>query len=540
MFYYPPLRPVPDRTRRPQRVRIAVTQLGFWSIAQDNPDHLALVDPDEQLVTAGELLASCNQVVHGLRELGLQPGDAVAMLLPNGIEVFELYLAVLQAGFYLVPINWHLVGPEIAYIVHHCEAQAFVADARFAEHAKAAADEIGFPEAGRLAANGEIPSFRSYEEFKAAQPTDLPADRTTGLVMNYTSGTTGRPKGVRRKLPGVPPEEQAVGFAGMLFMFKLAPFDDNVHICGSPLYHTAVLVFAGGAIHMGQTVVLMDKWTPEGMLYLIDKYKVTNTHMVPTQFVRLLGLPDDVRAKYDVSSLRHMVHAAAPCPVDVKRRMLEWWGPVIYEYYAASEGGGTLVTPEEWLRYPGTVGRAWPSSEIRVLDDAGNPCPVDTPGTVYMALGAADFKYHKDDEKTAANRRDGFFTVCDIGYLNSEGYLFLCDRKIDMIISGGVNIYPTEVESQLLTHPKVADVAVFGIPHEDWGEEVKAVIEPAPGVAAGPELAAEILAWCGEHIARYKAPRSVDFVESMPRDPNGKLYKRKLRDPYWQGRERAI
>ena len=297
MFYYPPLRPVPDRTRRPQRVRIAVTQLGFWSIAQDNPDHLALVDPDEQLVTAGELLASCNQVVHGLRELGLQPGDAVAMLLPNGIEVFELYLAVLQAGFYLVPINWHLVGPEIAYIVQDCEAKAFIADARFAEHAKAAADEIGFPEAGRLAANGEIPSFRSYEEFKAAQPTDLPADRTTGLVMNYTSGTTGRPKGVRRKLPGVPPEEQAVGFAGMLFMFKLAPFDDNVHICGSPLYHTAVLVFAGGAIHMGQTVVLMDKWTPEGMLYLIDKYKVTNTHMVPTQFVRLLGLPDDVRAK---------------------------------------------------------------------------------------------------------------------------------------------------------------------------------------------------------------------------------------------------
>jgi len=286
--------------------------------------------------------------------------------------------------------------------------------------------------------------------------------------------------------------------------------------------------------------VLMDKWTPELCLQAIERYRVTTSHMVPTQFHRLLALPEDVKRKYDLSSLRHMVHAAAPCPVDVKRRMLEWWGPVIYEYYAASEGGGTLVTPEEWLRYPGTVGRAWPSSEIRIYDDAGTACAVDAPGTVYMALGAADFKYHKDDGKTAANRRDGFFTVGDIGYLNAEGYLFLCDRKIDMIISGGVNIYPTEVESQLLTHPKIADAAVFGIPHDDWGEEVKAVVEPAPGVTAGPALAEEILAWCGEHIARYKAPRSIDFVEAMPRDPNGKLYKRKLRDPYWVGRERAI
>jgi long-chain acyl-CoA synthetase len=251
-------------------------------------------------------------------------------------------------------------------------------------------------------------------------------------------------------------------------------------------------------------------------------------------------LPDEVKARYDVSSLRHVIHAAAPCPVDVKRRMLQWWGPVIYEYYAASEGGGTLVTPGEWLQYPGTVGRAWPMSEIRILDEDGTDCPAGQPGTVYMKLGAADFEYHKDKAKTDANRRDGFFTVGDVGYLNDAGYLFLCDRKIDMIIAGGVNIYPSEVEAALLTHPKVGDVAVFGIPNDDWGEEVKAVIELADGVAPSPQLADEILAFCQRTLAKYKCPRSIDFIEAMPRDPNGKLYKRKLRDPYWEGRERRI
>ncbi|MFM8302847.1 MAG: acyl-CoA synthetase [Actinomycetota bacterium] len=517
-----------------------MTQLGFWPIAQADPDHLALVDPDERLVTAGELLASCNQVVHGLRELGLEPGDAVAMLLPNGVEVFELYLAVLQAGFYLVPINWHLVGPEIAYIVADCEAKAFVAHARFADSATAAADEIGFTAAGRFAVGGAIAGFRSYEDMKAAQPTESPSDRTTGAVMNYTSGTTGRPKGVRRALPGVPPEDQAVGFAGMLFMFRLQPFDDNVHICGSPLYHTAVLVFAGGAIHAGHTVVIMDKWSPEEMLRMIDKYDVTNTHMVPTQFVRLLGLPEDVRAKYDMSSLRHMVHAAAPCPPEVKRQMIEWWGPVIDEYYAASEGGGTIVFADEWLEHPGTVGRAWATSEIVILDEDDNELPAGQIGTVYMHMRTGDFEYFKDKEKTDHSRRGRFFTVGDVGYLDEDGWLFLSDRKTDMIISGGANIYPAEIESVLIMHPKVADVAVFGIPHPDWGEEVKAVVEPIDGVDGGPDLEAEILAWSGDKLAKYKTPRTIDFVGELPRDPNGKLYKRRLRDPYWEGHERAI
>jgi long-chain acyl-CoA synthetase len=514
-------------------------ELGFWAIATEDPEHLAVVGADGREVHAGELLASCNQLVHGLRDLGLQTGDAVAMVLPNSVEVFELYLAVLQAGFYLVPINCHLVGPEIAYIVKDCEAKVFVTDERFASVATAAADEIDFPKEGRFAV-GDVAGFRRYEELKDGKPTTLPDNRTTGAIMNYTSGTTGRPKGVRRKLPGVAPETMAVSFGGMLLLFGLQPHDDNVHICGSPLYHTAVLVFAGGALHLGFAVVLMDKWTPEGMLSLIDQYRVTNSHMVPTQFHRLLALPDEVKGKYDVSSLRHMVHAAAPCPPDVKRRMIQWWGPVIDEYYAASEGGGTIVRADEWLEHPGTVGRAWPNAEIVILDDDGNELGPNEVGTVFMHMATGDFEYFKDKDKTDRSRVGKFFTVGDIGYLDDDGWLFLRDRKADMIISGGANIYPAEIESVLLTHPKVGDAAVFGIPHDDWGEEVKAVVEPASGVEASPQLADEILAFCSDKLARFKTPKSVDFTTEMPRDPNGKLYKRKLRDPYWEGRERAI
>jgi long-chain acyl-CoA synthetase len=515
-------------------------QLGFWAIAAANPDHLALVDPDGTEVSAGELLATANQLVHGLRALGLQEGDAVAMLLPNSREVFELYVAVLQAGFYLVPINWHLVGPEIAYIVQDCEAKAFVAHTNFSGAAQAAADEIQFPAAGRFAVGGAIPGFRPYQDLMAGQPSTTPEGRTTGAVMNYTSGTTGRPKGVRRPLPGIEPEAMAAGFGGMLFLFRLQPFDANVHICGSPLYHTAVLVFAGAALHIGHTVVVMDKWTPETMLELIDRYGVTNTHMVPTPFVRLLALPDDVKAKYDVSSLRHMVHAAAPCPPEVKHKMIEWWGPVIDEYYAASEGGGTIVFADEWLEHPGTVGRAWPIAEVVILDDDGNELPAGEVGTVYMHMQTGNFEYFKDKDKTEKSRQGKFFTVGDIGYLDADGWLFLRDRKSDMIISGGANIYPAEIESVLIMHPQVADVAVFGIPHDDWGEEIKAVVEPVDGAVGNAALEAEILAWSADKLAKFKTPRSIDFTDELPRDPNGKLYKRKLRDPYWADRERAI
>jgi long-chain acyl-CoA synthetase len=284
----------------------------------------------------------------------------------------------------------------------------------------------------------------------------------------------------------------------------------------------------------------MDRWTPEDMLRLIERYRVTTSHMVPTQFHRLLALPEAVRRGYDVSSLRCMVHAAAPCPVETKWAMLNWWGDCIYEYYAATEGGGTLVTPEEWRRYPGTVGKAWPGAEVKIFDDDGNELGPNRIGTVYMLSAQAEFEYKGDKEKTRKNRIGPYFTVGDIGELNDEGYLFLRDRKADMIISGGANIYPAEIEAEMIQHPKVADVAVFGVPNDDWGEEVKAVVEPAPGVKPGEALTEEILEFLAGRLARMKTPRTIDYIDRMPRDPNGKLYKRKLRDPYWAGLGKQI
>ena len=512
--------------------------LGFWALAHEDPGHLALVAPDGTEYSSSELLARANQVVHGLRQLNLQRGDVVATLLPNGVEMLELYLAALQAGWYLVPINHHLIGSEVAYILADSGAKVFVAHDRFTDVALDAAEEAELPSSICLAV-GDIPGFGSYRRMRDAQPTTDPAGRTIGDVMNYTSGTTGNPKGVFRKLSGLSPEDAALGQSGILFLFDIQPQDDNVHIVGSPLYHTAVMRFSGASIHLGHTIVVMDKWQPEEMLRLIQDYRVTTSHMVPTQFHRLLAVPAETRSRYDVSSLRHMIHAAAPCPVDVKHQMIGWWGDAIDEYYAASEGGGTLVTAQEWLTKPGTVGKAWPISEIAIFDDDDNL--VEEPnviGTVYMSMQTGDFEYHKDAKKTKSNRIGKYFTVGDVGLIDEDGYLFLRDRKIDMIISGGANIYPAEIENVLLGFPKVGDVAVFGIPHDDWGEEIKAVIEPAEGVEPSDELAAEILEYCSTRLAKFKTPKSIDFTDAMPRDPNGKLYKRKLRDPYWEGREK--
>ncbi len=516
-----------------------MAQLGFWSFAQRDPGALALVDPDGREWTRGELLGAANRVAHGLRALGLGHGDCVAAVLPNGAPMLQIYLAIAQIGMYLTPINHHLTAPEIAYIVGDSEARVLLGAERFAAACRGAADEVGLPARARFAV-GRVEGFRPFAELLAGQPDTLPAERAAGQVMNYTSGTTGRPKGVRRGLAPIDPETAASLAAGFLGLFGVRPEDGNVHLCGSPLYHTAVLVFAASSLHLGHPVVLMDRWTPDEMLRLIESYRVTTSHMVPTQLHRLLALPEELRRRYDVSSTRAMVHAAAPCPVEVKRRMLEWWGDSIWEYYAATEGGGSVIPPAEWRQRPGTVGRAWPGSEIRVLDDEGKACPAGTPGTVYMKLGAAHFEYKGDKQKTEENRREGFFTVGDVGYLDADGYLFLCDRKNDMIISGGVNIYPAEIESVLLTHPEVADAAAFGVPNADWGEEVKAVIQPADGTAGDERLRQAILDFCADKLARYKTPRSIDFIAEMPRDPNGKLYKRKLRDPYWAGRERQI
>jgi long-chain acyl-CoA synthetase len=514
-------------------------ELGFWKLAQASPDRIALVDPGGDEHTAGELMAAANRASHGLRALGLERGDTVACVLPNGLEMIQLYLGAMQIGLYLTPINHHLVGPEIAYIVNDSEAGVFIGHERFADEITKALTEVDLP-VDRCFAVGTVGGLRSWDDLLGDQPTDLPDDRVAGAPMHYTSGTTGRPKGVKRALIDIDPDTLGELYAGFQQMFGVQPFDDNVHLTGSPLYHTAVLMWTANSLHMGHKVVLMDKWTPESMLELIQRHRVTTSHMVPTQFHRMLALPDDVRARYDVSSTRCMVHAAAPCPPDVKRRMIEWWGDSIMEYYAATEGGGTIITAAEWMQKPGSVGKAWTGSEIRILDDAGNDVPPDVEGTVYMSLAQANFEYKGDEQKTEENRRDGFFTVGDWGLLDEDGYLFLKDRKSDMIISGGVNIYPAEIESELLTMPKIGDAAVFGIPHEDWGEEIKAVVEPAAGVAGDDSLRDEILAFCRERLAGYKRPKSIDFIDEMPRDPNGKLYKRKLRDPYWEGRDRRI
>jgi long-chain acyl-CoA synthetase len=512
---------------------------GVWRIAAEDPARPAVVEGSGATVTYGELAERANRLAHGLRSLGLAAGDAVAGVLPNQALVLELQLAAFQSGLYLVPINTRLTGAEIAHILADSGARALVCSDRFGESCRAALEALERPPAAFMT-GAPAPGFRPCAELIGGAPAGRPDDRTAGATMHYTSGTTGRPKGVRRPLSGADPDVQAERLTLFLAIFGVVPHGGGVHLAVSPLYHTAVMTFTTTSLHAGHTAVLMDSWSPEETLRLIAGRRVTTTHMVPTQFHRLLALPDEVRAAADVRSLTHVIHAAAPCPIETKRRMLEWWGPVIYEYYAATEGGGTLVTPREWLERPGTVGRAWPSSEVRVEDDEGRPCSPGEPGTVWMSLGQADFEYHRDPEKTRAGRRAGFFTVGDVGYLDDAGYLFLCDRKADMIISGGVNIYPAEVESALFGHPAVGDVAVFGVPDAEWGEQVKAVVEPAAGAVPGPELERELIEFCRDRLAGYKCPRSVDFIDVMPREPTGKLLKRKLRDPYWAAERRAI
>jgi long-chain acyl-CoA synthetase len=512
--------------------------IGFWTIAAKSPDRTAVIEPDGTVVSYKELAARADQIGRGLQALGLTPGDAVAGMLPNGSAALALFFAAIETGLYVVPMNWHLTAAEVAYILGDSGAGAFVADERFAAVAAAAADQAGIAPGARFAV-GAVPGFTPLTALGAAGE-GRPRERTMGAPMVYTSGTSGRPKGVRRALTGEDPDRAPGASTWFFGLFGLTPFDDHVHLCCSPLYHTAVLNFATISLQLGHPVVLMDRFDPQTMLALIDRHRVTHTHMVPTQFRRLLALPEQVRSVYDVSSLRAAIHGAAPCPREVKQRMLDWWGPVVTEYYAATEGGGTGITAKEWLARPGSVGKAWPGAEVRVLDDNGDDLPTGEPGLVYLRMGTSTFDYHKDSEKTLASRARGMFTVGDVGYLDADGYLYLCDRKGDVIISGGVNIYPAEIEAELSCHPAVDDVAVFGIPHEEWGEEIKAVVQSADGVTPGPELTAELLSFLDGRIARFKLPKTIDYVAELPRDPNGKLYKRRLRDPYWTARDRAI
>ena len=366
---------------------------------------------------------AANQLVHGLRARGLRHGDAVAVLLPNGEPLVSTLLAVMQAGWHWVPINTHLTASEVAWIVADSGARAFVAHERYAAVARAAADEAGLAASARSAV-GRIDGFASFESLLAGQPTARPGERLAGQFMQYTSGTTGRPKAVQRSTPAFDPDQMAAMLAPNLARYDITPGGDHVHLVTSPMYHLAPLSFGYFSLHFGHPVVLMDHFEPEEALRLIERHRVTTTHMVPTQFHRLMLLPEETRRRYDVSSLRHVMHAAAPCPVELKRKMLDWWGPVIYEYYGASEGGGTLVRAAEWLEKPGTVGRPWPGAGVRVLDDEGKDLPPGEVGTVFMKL-TMDFAYKGDPEKTRASRRGEWFSVGDIGWLDADGYLFL-------------------------------------------------------------------------------------------------------------------
>ena len=515
-----------------------MTLHSFWLAAAARPDALALVEPDGTPHTAGALLAQCNRTVNGLRSLGLTAGDAVAVMLSNGAPLIELALACGQAGFYLTPINTHLTSHEVAFILADSGARAVICEPDTADACRAALSTTEIPEAARFIAAGTASGFRPLSDLTDHQPASLPENRSGGFVMTYTSGTTGRPRGVRRPTGNVPADHLAESFTGFLRLFGIG--ESGVHLVTSPLYHTAVINFCQYSLHFGHTVVLMEKFTADGFLERVSRYAVTTTHMVPAQFVRLLQADEARRRSFDTSSLTHVIHSAAPCPVDVKRQMLDWLGPVVWEYYAASEGGGTTATPQDWLKKPGTVGKPWPISEIRILDDAGDPLPPTEIGTVWIRMGEYKFEYHGDQEKTQKAWSQGFFTVGDAGYLDADGYLFLCDRKSDMIITGGVNVYPAEIESVFIGHPAVADVAVFGIPDEQWGERIKAVIEPAEGIVADDALVEQLLAFARERLAAFKCPRSIDFTDALPRDANGKLYKRRLRDPYWEGRTRQI
>ena len=515
-------------------------QLGFWNFAQQAPEEIALVDSKGKEWSRKDLLCLCNKIVHGLRSMGLEPGDSVAAMLPNCAEYIALHLAVTQAGFYLVPLNWHLAAPEVAYILKDSNARAFFCSESVSDTAIGAIESVKFSGHGVITL-GNIKGYQTLATFISGQSDAMPADRRAGMVMFYTSGTTGKPKGVRRAMMQIDPDSAATMMAMLLMLFGIQPQNDNVHFCGSPLYHTAVMNWSTNSLHYGHMVVLHDTWDAEKMLQAVERYRITTAHLVPTQMVRLHKLPETTRATFDVSSMRHMLHTAAPCPPDVKRDIIDWWGPCVYEYYASTEGGGTLVDSQDWLKHPGTVGRPWPTADVKIYDDEGNEQPSGEQGTIYMLMSdLSKFEYKGDKEKTEKHRVGDYFTAGDVGYLNDEGFLFLCDRKIDMIISGGANIYPAEIENVLITHPQVADCSVFGIPNEDWGEEIKAAVQLISTAVESNELHEDILAFCAKGLAKMKLPKSIDYMHELPRDPNGKLYKRKLRDPYWKGRERQV
>jgi acyl-CoA synthetase (AMP-forming)/AMP-acid ligase II len=508
--------------------------------AQKNPSKPAyIMAATGQIVTYGELDKRSNQLAHLFRSAGLKPGDAIAIFMENNAQYYEICWGAQRAGLYYTCISSRLTAGEVAYIVADCGAKLFFTSKALEPVAKELVEGNHLPNIARsFMVGGAIPGYESYEDATAKQPATPIADQTAGTDMLYSSGTTGRPKGVKHPLTGGAIDEMnaLAGLAALLYGMD----ENTIYLSPAPLYHAAPLRWSMTVQRLGGTVVVMEHFDAEESLKLIEKYKITHSQWVPTMFIRMLKLPEEVRRKYDHSTLKVAIHAAAPCPVPVKEQMIEWWGPVIYEYYAGSEGNGfCALNSEEWLKHKGSVGKAL-NAIVHICDDEGNELPVGEAGVIYFESDTK-FEYHNDPKKTAESRHaKGWSTLGDIGRVDEEGYIYLTDRKAFMIISGGVNIYPQEAENLLVLHPKVADVAVIGIPNEDFGEEVKAVVQPVNWKDAGPALEAELLEFCKSQLSAIKCPRSIDFEEELPRHPTGKLYKRLIRDRYWGNKDSKI
>jgi fatty-acyl-CoA synthase len=503
-------------------------------IARVTPEKAAIVMSEGTRVTYGELDDRSTQLARALRSRGLDVGAQVAMWAENHPRYYEAYWAAMRSGFYFTGVNRFSTPDEAAYVLADSGAQALITTQAMAERAVGVLALIdGCP--NRLMIDGGAPGYERYEEVISAESTEPLVDEPRGALMLYSSGTTGRPKGIRRDLPGLRVDDPRAVRPSDLGRLVLGLDDTSVYLMPAPLYHAAALQWSVGVQELGGTVVVMEKFEPERMLQLIETHRVSDVQVVPTMMVRLLKLPRAVREKYDLSSLKSFVHAAAPCPPDVKRQMIDWLGPIVHEYYAATEGIGlTYISAPDWLDHPGSVGQAVLGT-IRICDEAGSELPPGTPGTIYFERDAPAFEYHNDEAKT----RDAchpahptWATAGDMGYVDRDGYLYLTDRKAFMIISGGVNIYPAEIESCLIMHPAVADVAVFGLPDPDMGEYVQAVVQPTDPDQAGPGLAEELLHHARERLSAYKVPRRVDFRETVPRLATGKLLKGDLRAEY--------
>ncbi len=498
--------------------------------AQNHPDRAAYIMAGSgETVTYKQLDERSNQGAHLFRSLGLKAGDVIAIFMDNNPRYFEITWAAQRSGLYYTCISSKLTASEVEYIVKDCEAKVFITSASMG----GIADEMPalIPGLKFYMCGGARGPYESFETARDAMPTTPIADETAGSDMLYSSGTTGRPKGVKPQLTGAAIDEPNALFMMTQGLFGFTP--DSVYISPAPLYHAAPLRWCMSIHKLGGTVIVMERFDPEAMLALIEKYKVDCGQFVPTHFVRLLKLPEDVRAKYDVSSLRSAVHAAAPCPVPVKEQMIAWWGPIIHEYYAGTEGNGfCYIGSADWLAHKGSVGKAV-LGELRICNEEGDPLPPRQEGQVYFENGPP-INYHNDPAKTAESyNKHGWTSLGDVGWVDEDGFLYLTDRKSFMIISGGVNIYPQEIENLLIGHPKVADVAVVGGPDEEMGEKVIAVIQPANWADAGDDLRAELLAYAKANLSHVKSPRQLDFMEELPRHATGKLYKRLIRDAYW-------